>query len=91
MDVSVFLVMHLSKRSIGELVVKRLQKYTSFICKIPTHNERIEKNHVYVALPDHHLMLKKNNILIGSGPTENRDRPSIDALFRSAAVALVRG
>jgi two-component system chemotaxis response regulator CheB len=87
MDISVFLVIHLSKRSIGDLLVSRLQKCTPLTCKIPDHDERIERKHVYIAPPDHHLIVKKNKILVGNGPMENRYRPSIDALFRSAAVA----
>jgi two-component system chemotaxis response regulator CheB len=84
--VAAFVVMHLSKQSIGDLLVKRLQKYTSFTCKIPMHGETIKEQHVYIAMPDHHLMVSQNKILLGHGPMENRYRPSIDALFRSAAV-----
>jgi hypothetical protein len=39
------------------------------------------------AAANHHLLVKKNKIILGSGPEENRWRPSIDVLFRSAAVA----
>jgi two-component system chemotaxis response regulator CheB len=87
MDVSVFVVMHLTKKSIGDLVVNRLQKHTSLICKVAANNESIQKRHLYLAMADHHLMVKKNKMLVGRGPMENRYRPSIDALFRSAAVA----
>jgi two-component system chemotaxis response regulator CheB len=85
MPIAVFIAMHVSKASIGEMLVRRLQKYTSFKCKIPATNELIKSEHVYFARPDHHLMLKKNKIILGKGPHENRYRPSIDALFRSAA------
>jgi two-component system chemotaxis response regulator CheB len=87
MNVSVFVVMHLSKMSVGDMLVKRLQKHTSYKCKIPSHGESIEKRHIYFAKPDHHLMVKKDKIIIGRGPMENRYRPSIDALFRSAAAS----
>ncbi|MCE6991488.1 chemotaxis protein CheB [Dyadobacter sp. CY323] len=40
---------------------------------------------IYVAKPDHHLLIEKGKILVRRGPKENRFRPSIDALFRSAA------
>jgi two-component system chemotaxis response regulator CheB len=40
---------------------------------------------IYVAPPDHHMLVEKDRILVKKGPKENRFRPSIDALFRSAA------
>jgi two-component system, chemotaxis family, protein-glutamate methylesterase/glutaminase len=86
MNIAVFVVLHLAKRSVGEMLVERLQQYTAFQCKIPRHKEVIKSRHVYVAPPDHHMMLKGNTVLLGKGPMENRYRPSIDALFRSAAV-----
>jgi two-component system chemotaxis response regulator CheB len=47
----------------------------------------IEKGHVYIARPGHHLLVKDGKLLMGNGPSENGFRPSIDALFRSAAAA----
>ncbi|GEO04845.1 protein-glutamate methylesterase [Adhaeribacter aerolatus] len=40
---------------------------------------------IYVAPPDFHLLLEDGKILVKRGPKENRFRPSVDALFRSAA------
>lgn len=48
---------------------------------------RIEPGHVYLAVPDHHLLLSDNHLRLGDGPRENLARPAIDALFRSAAIA----
>jgi two-component system chemotaxis response regulator CheB len=47
--------------------------------------EVIQKGHIYVAPPDHHLLIEDDHVLVKKGPKENRFRPSIDALFRSAA------
>jgi two-component system chemotaxis response regulator CheB len=47
--------------------------------------DTIEPGKIYVAIPDHHLMVEQEKIIVKRGPKENRFRPSIDALFRSAA------
>jgi two-component system, chemotaxis family, protein-glutamate methylesterase/glutaminase len=86
MNIAVFIVVHVTKRAIGQMLTDRLQKHTTFTCKMPRNNEQIKSHYIYVARPDHHMMIKDNKILIGKGPMENRYRPSIDALFRSAAV-----
>jgi two-component system chemotaxis response regulator CheB len=48
---------------------------------------RIEPGNVYLAVPDHHLILTDGHIRLGRGPRENMARPAIDPLFRSAAAA----
>lgn len=49
--------------------------------------ERFKTGHIYVAPPDHHLILEDGQIILSNGPKENRVRPAIDPLFRSAALA----
>ncbi len=51
----------------------------------PRDGEPIQRGHIYVAPPDHHLLIEYDQVLVKKGPKENRFRPSIDALFRSAA------
>jgi two-component system, chemotaxis family, protein-glutamate methylesterase/glutaminase len=51
----------------------------------PKDGERMEPGIVYVAPPDHHLLVDRHRLAVKKGPKENRFRPSIDALFRSAA------
>src|ERR1041384_3023768 len=50
-----------------------------------TDGEEITSGKVYVAPPDYHLLIENRNVKLVHGPKENLHRPSIDALFRSAA------
>ena len=48
--------------------------------------EPMEKGRIYIAPPEHHLILDDNDRLcLGIGPRENGSRPAIDPMFRSAA------
>ena len=86
-DAAVFIVMHLSRTSISDFLMHRIQPHTTWQCEIATEGASIKKGHIYIASPNLHLLVKKDTIILGRGPEENRWRPSIDVLFRSAAVA----
>jgi two-component system, chemotaxis family, protein-glutamate methylesterase/glutaminase len=47
--------------------------------------EAISPGRIYVAPPDRHLMVERGYVRVTRGPKENRFRPAVDALFRSAA------
>lgn len=59
------------------------------VCALPVAHaidkEEIQLGRIYVAPPDHHLLVESGHIRVTKGPKENRFRPSIDVLFRSAA------
>jgi two-component system, chemotaxis family, protein-glutamate methylesterase/glutaminase len=87
MDAAFFIVMHLAKKGMGDFLLYRLQPTTSLPCVIAKDGMAIEKGKVYFAPINKHLVVKNGWIVIGNGPEENRWRPSIDVLFRSAAAA----
>jgi two-component system chemotaxis response regulator CheB len=47
----------------------------------------LRPGHIYVAPPDHHLLVAPGHVRVTRSATENRFRPAIDPLFRSAALA----
>ena len=49
-------------------------------------DDPIEHGRIYVAAPEHHLLVDSGRIHLWRGPKENLHRPAINALFRSAAV-----
>jgi two-component system, chemotaxis family, protein-glutamate methylesterase/glutaminase len=86
LNASIFVVLHLSPFSSSNLP-RILSKAGSLPAVHPKDGEKIERGKIYIAPPDHHLILEKGGkIAVSKGPKENRFRPSVDALFRSAAL-----
>ena len=83
---SLFIVWHIASevRSIFPEVLHRAGPLTAAHA---VNDERIEPGRIYVAPPDHHMLLVKGRVRLSKGPKENRFRPAIDPLFRSAAFA----
>ncbi|WP_375445966.1 chemotaxis protein CheB [uncultured Fibrella sp.] len=81
---SLFVVQHVSADSPSRL--PEILNYAGKLKAIhPTDGESIQQGYIYIAPPDHHLLLEHDHVLVRNGPKENRFRPSIDTLFRSAA------
>ena len=82
---ALFVVMHVPGWRSSTLVniLSRCTKLTAV--QADDHNS-IERGHIYVAPPDQHLVFNSGDRMeLWHGPKENSFRPSINALFRSAA------
>ncbi|RYZ29162.1 MAG: chemotaxis protein CheB [Chitinophagaceae bacterium] len=86
-DAAFFVVLHLSRKGVGEVIFQRLQQYSTLPCRIAMNGESIERGNIYLAPPDEHMLLSQGKIITGKGAPENRWRPSINNLFRSAAAS----
>ena len=80
----IFIVQHVAADS-PSILPQLLNSVSALKARHPQNGETVEPGVIYVALPDHHLLLEGNQVLVTRGPKENRFRPSVDALFRSAA------
>lgn len=81
---SVFIVMHLAPLGTSAM--------PAILCRAgqlkavhPKDGEPIVPGMVYIAPPDHHLVIEPERVRISRGPSENGHRPAVDVLFRSAA------
>lgn len=80
---AVFIVLHIGshKSELPWLLGRR----GGLPAKHPKNGDRIEPRQIYVAPPDHHMVIQRGRISLTKGPRENWARPAIDPLFRSAA------
>jgi two-component system chemotaxis response regulator CheB len=84
LSAAVFVVIHVSARH-GSTLPQLIRRD----CRLPAVHavdyEVIRRGRIYVARPDFHLLLKSGYMRVVQGPKENRFRPAIDPLFRTAA------
>lgn len=81
---SVFVVLHLSP-DFPSMLPSLLSRIGHLPASNPADGEHIQPARVYVARPDHHMTIENGRVRMLRGPRENRHRPAIDPLFRTAA------
>jgi two-component system, chemotaxis family, protein-glutamate methylesterase/glutaminase len=82
---AICVVMHLSPDSLG-LMPRIISKGSALRAAPAVDREELVPGRIYVAPPDQHLLIEPSGrIRLARGPKENRFRPAIDPLFRSAA------
>jgi len=83
---SVFIVLHVAPHT-GSALPRILSRHTELPVDHPRDGEPIRHSRVYVAVPDHHLIVGQGIVRVTTGPKENGYRPAVDTLFRTAAAA----
>lgn len=83
---AVFVVLHVASEGPG-LLGQILDKAGPLQAAVARNGETVEHGRIYVAPPDQHLLVKDGRVRLTRGPRENRARPAIDPLFRSAGIA----
>jgi two-component system chemotaxis response regulator CheB len=81
---SIFVVWHLSP-GMKSILPQVLSKAGPLKASNQQDGDRIAPGRIYVAPNDHHMLLENGYIRVARGPKENRFRPAVDPLFRSAA------
>jgi len=80
---AVCIVLHLGNRQ------SMLPELFSRIGPLPADwaadGDPLQPGRIYVAPPDQHLLVMLGHVQLSRGPRENRTRPAVDPLFRSAA------
>jgi two-component system chemotaxis response regulator CheB len=83
---AVFVVLHVAPRS-KSFLPALLNAAGPLRASHASNGMSIEPGRIYVAPPDHHLIVERDHVQLGLGPRENHQRPCINVTFRSAAVA----
>jgi two-component system, chemotaxis family, protein-glutamate methylesterase/glutaminase len=81
---TVFTVLHVSPTA-SSILPQILGRKSRLEVLHPREGQRFEKGKIYIAPPNYHLVCQNGRVELNAGPKENRHRPAIDTLFRSAA------
>ena len=88
----ILVVRHISPDATGNVLLNELNKLNTVKCQHAKNGDKLKSGYLYLAPSDHHLMIDGDlKMLVTKGAQENRSRPAIDPLFRSAAVTFRTG
>ncbi|WP_372750899.1 chemotaxis protein CheB [Labilibaculum sp.] len=81
----ILVVLHIGEHK-NDSFITALNKRTNLHVKEADEKEKIQTGTIYFAPPNYHLLVdEQSSIALSSDPKINHSRPSIDALFESAA------
>jgi two-component system, chemotaxis family, protein-glutamate methylesterase/glutaminase len=83
---TVFVVLHLAPYA-GKGILERLCELARMKGRVANDTARFGDGEIFFAPPDRHLIVKAGHVRVTRTPRENLWRPSVDVLFRSAAIA----
>ena len=86
---ALFVVLHVGRGYSGDLA-GTIGRRCPLTVRFAVDGEPIENGHVYVAPGDVNMLVERGRLVIQASPRESHHRPSINALFRSAAQAYGR-
>jgi two-component system, chemotaxis family, protein-glutamate methylesterase/glutaminase len=81
---AIMIVQHLHPRT-PSVLDQIIQRATTLSVRFATDGEPVTRGHIRIAPPNCHLLVEKGYLRVLRGPRENRHRPAVDPLFRSAA------
>lgn len=83
-DAAVLVAIH--RPASGEtMLTDILDRRAQIPASAAVHGEPLRPGRIYLAPPDHHLLVENGHLQLNHGPRENGHRPAIDPLFRTAA------
>lgn len=81
---AVFVVQHVAAYH-NSVLPDILSRAGPLTAKHAVDGETYRRGHIYVAPPNHHLLIEGTKVRVIVGPRENGQRPAVNPLFRSAA------
>ncbi|MBA2889861.1 chemotaxis protein CheB [Nonomuraea soli] len=85
LQAALLVVVHISPRG-GSALSGILNRSGPLPCSAARDGEPLQPGRVYVARPDHHLLVHRQTARLSRGPRHNGMRPAADPLFLSAAI-----
>lgn len=87
LEAAVFVVLHIGVGLNGQSFMPEILDKAGALRAVSAASQEIRHGRIYVAEPDCHMILEDGHVRSIHGPKENRTRPAINPLFRSAAAA----
>ncbi len=84
-DAALHLALHIPPQS-GSALARVLEKSGDLPASFASDGTPIQRGHLVIAPPDHHLLVGEHDVRVVRGPPESGHRPALDPLFRSAAL-----